>query len=88
MLFLTESEVRELLPGTVYHFRVRARDAAGNLAVSGDATLTTLVGLLTAWPHEPGGFTPYTDWTVGALAGSGRGDHDAYEPAAETRGGR
>jgi hypothetical protein len=30
-----------LQPGTMYHFRVRSRDAAGNLAVSGDATFRT-----------------------------------------------
>src|SRR2546425_474383 len=30
-----------LTPGTLYHFRVRSRDAAGNLAVSGDLTLNT-----------------------------------------------
>jgi hypothetical protein len=28
--------------GTVYHFRVKSRDAAGNLATSGDFTFTTL----------------------------------------------
>jgi len=33
-----------LNPGTLYHFRVRSRDAAGNLALSGDFTLTTLEG--------------------------------------------
>ena len=30
-----------LTPGTLYHFRVRSRDAAGNLAVSGDYTFST-----------------------------------------------
>jgi len=30
-----------LAPGTTYHFRVRSRDAAGNLAVSEDHTFTT-----------------------------------------------
>jgi hypothetical protein len=33
-----------LAPNTPYHFRVRSRDAAGNLAVSGDFTFTTLAG--------------------------------------------
>jgi hypothetical protein len=33
-----------LTDGTVYHFRVRSRDAAGNLAISGDLTFTTLDG--------------------------------------------
>src|SRR5574341_595898 len=31
-----------LQPATVYHFRVRSADAAGNLALSGDTTFTTL----------------------------------------------
>jgi hypothetical protein len=60
-----------LSPGTVYHFRVRSHDAAGNLAVSGDATFTTVAANLSPWPHEPAGFVPYTDWGVGALAASG-----------------
>jgi len=30
-----------LSPSTLYHYRVRSRDAAGNLAVSGDFTFTT-----------------------------------------------
>src|SRR5439155_303311 len=30
-----------LAPGTLYHYRVRSRDASGNLAVSADLTLTT-----------------------------------------------
>ena len=33
-----------LIANTLYHFRVRSRDFAGNLAVSGDFTLTTLLG--------------------------------------------
>src|SRR6185295_3944974 len=31
-------------PSTLYHFRVRSRDPSGNLALSGDFTLTTLEG--------------------------------------------
>src|SRR2546425_8968119 len=31
-----------LLASTVYHYRVKSRDAVGNLAVSGDVTFTTL----------------------------------------------
>ena len=33
--------LKPLAVGTVYHYRVRSRDAAGNLAVSGDFTFTT-----------------------------------------------
>jgi hypothetical protein len=32
-----------LSPGTLYHFRVRSRDAAGQLSTSADSTLATLV---------------------------------------------
>src|SRR5207249_8521656 len=32
-----------LTAGTLYHFRVKSADAAGNLAVSGDFTFTTLL---------------------------------------------
>jgi hypothetical protein len=32
-----------LTQNTIYHYRVRSRDAGGNLALSGDATFTTLV---------------------------------------------
>jgi len=36
-------ELTGLTAGTVYHYRVMSRDAAGNLAVSGDYTFTTKV---------------------------------------------
>jgi hypothetical protein len=36
--------VSGLASSTLYHFRVRSRDAAGNLGVSGDLTFTTLEG--------------------------------------------
>src|SRR5207249_8319966 len=31
-----------LAAGTLYHYRVKSRDAVGNLAISGDVTFTTL----------------------------------------------
>jgi hypothetical protein len=34
-----------LKASTLYHYRVKSRDAAGNLAVSGDFTFTTLAGV-------------------------------------------
>src|SRR5688500_6587354 len=34
--------VNGLAAATTYHYRVRSRDAAGNLAISGDATFVTL----------------------------------------------
>src|SRR5207237_4747106 len=34
-----------LLATTTYHYRVKSRDSAGNLATSGDFTLTTLIAV-------------------------------------------
>ena len=50
--------VSGLLPSTVYHYRVRSRDAAGNLAMSGDFTFKTL-GTTgdTVAPSSPTGVT-------------------------------
>src|SRR5207247_10056720 len=42
-----------LLASTTYHYRVKSRDAAGNLATSGDFTLTTLVGAPTITSFTP-----------------------------------
>lgn len=39
-----------LQANTTYHYRVRSRDAAGNLAVSSDATFTTTLPTLTTVP--------------------------------------
>jgi hypothetical protein len=36
-----QQQLRGLLPNTTYHFRVRSRDARGNLGVSRDQTFTT-----------------------------------------------
>ncbi|MBI3804632.1 MAG: hypothetical protein HY282_12815 [Nitrospirae bacterium] len=46
-----------LLPSTLYHYRVKGRDAAGNLAVSPDATFTTLGLPDSAPPSLPTGVT-------------------------------
>ncbi|HEX9562706.1 MAG TPA: Ig-like domain-containing protein, partial [Gemmatimonadaceae bacterium] len=40
-------ELTGLAAETLYHYRVKSRDAAGNLAVSGDFTFTTLVAQTT-----------------------------------------
>jgi chitodextrinase len=42
-----------LLPVTLYHYRVRSRDAAGNLAVSSDNVLTTLDSTAPSAPGTP-----------------------------------
>lgn len=58
-----------LLSGTTYHYRVRSRDAAGNLAVSNDLTFTTPAMTSTAtWqsqalPPQSGAFTMEFDAT-------------------------
>jgi hypothetical protein len=38
------ANISGLSPSTLYHYRVRSRDAAGNLSVSGDFTFTTASG--------------------------------------------
>jgi chitodextrinase len=67
-----------LLPSTSYHYRVKSKDAAGNLTNSGDSTFATLAtgtctGLITnaatVYPvptvGKPGYLAPYTDPTFG-----------------------
>jgi phosphodiesterase/alkaline phosphatase D-like protein len=44
------SSLGSLLSGTLYHYRVKSRDAAGNLALSGDFTFTTSVASDTTPP--------------------------------------
>ena len=46
-----------LTSSTLYHYRVKSRDAAGNLAVSGDATFTTTTPPDTTPPSVPAGLT-------------------------------
>lgn len=46
-----------LAAAQLYHYRVKSRDAAGNLATSGDFTFTTLGSGDTAAPSVPGGLT-------------------------------
>jgi hypothetical protein len=55
---------------TLYHFRVRSRDAAGNLSVSGDSTFTTLAvdlppaNLVSAFSYNEGVGTTAADVSV------------------------
>ena len=58
-----------LAANTQYHYRVRSRDAAGNLTISGDATFTTLGAAGSLWTNEPAGFTVIeeTGWESGTL---------------------
>ncbi|MCG3113119.1 MAG: fibronectin type III domain-containing protein [Candidatus Manganitrophus sp. SB1] len=46
-----------LLPSTLYHYRVRSRDAAGNLAVSNNGSFTTAAAPDTSSPSAPAGLT-------------------------------
>ncbi len=58
------AHVRALLllaPSTLYHYRVKSRDAAGNLGVSGDFTFTTAAG-----PPVP---SPTAHWKLDAGSG-------------------
>ncbi len=61
-----------LAAGTLYHYRVKSRDAAGNLATSGDFTFTTATGSAT-----PGfvGYWKFDDGSgVTAVDASGNGN--------------
>src|SRR5262249_16746141 len=56
----------DLVPGSLYHYRVKSSDASGNLAVSGDFSFTT------AGPRSIGGGQPvnWTDLVKATLTGS------------------
>ena len=61
-----------LAAATAYHFRVKPRDASGNLATSGDFTFTTLpidlsTGLAAHWDFDEGAGTTAND-----ASGNGR----------------
>lgn len=67
-----------LSAGTLYHYRVRSRDAAGNLATSGDFTFTTSAAPDTTKPTVSvtapgGGATVSATVTVAATAGDNVG---------------
>ena len=46
-------DLTDLSPATSYHFRIKSRDAAGNLTVSDDNTLTTQAAFDTSFPSIP-----------------------------------
>lgn len=48
-----------LLPATLYHYRVRSRDAAGNLSVSNNGSFTTAASADTSSPSAPAGLTAF-----------------------------
>jgi concanavalin A-like lectin/glucanase superfamily protein/Big-like domain-containing protein len=57
-----------LTPGSVYHYRLESRDAAGNLAVSADFTFTTATPPLTASNPATGRLAAY--WTFDEGSGT------------------
>ena len=71
-----------LSPNTLYHYRVRSRDAAGNLTTSTDFTFTTLVATGSLWTNEPAGFAPVeeTGWESGTLGNWSRISTSADKP--------
>jgi hypothetical protein len=65
-----------LSPTTLYHYRVRSRDAAGNLSISGDLTFTTL--------EVPG---PIAQWTLDDGAGVLAADSSGHTNVGTLVGG-
>jgi len=59
-----------LVSGTTYHYRVRSRDAAGNLAVSGDSTFTPTSGSAAAL-RAAFGFTEAAGTVTADKSGNG-----------------
>jgi hypothetical protein len=69
-----------LTANTTYHARVRSRDAAGNIAVSGDFAFATLdiappppppPPPSSGWPHEPAGFAAWSSSSLDLFSGNG-----------------
>jgi hypothetical protein len=56
-----------LTAGTLYHYRVRSRDAAGNLATSQDFTFTTTAEPV---PPPPAGTGPIAHWPLSEGSGT------------------
>src|SRR5262249_26637191 len=70
-----------LTAGTLYHYRVKSRDAAGNLAVSGDFTFTTAqngLGGVKWLVTDPLGSTRMMIDETGSLAGIKRHDYAPF----------
>lgn len=57
LLTVHSQSLSNLVPGTLYHYRVHSRDAAGNLATSADHILTTPPSPDSAAPTVPGSLT-------------------------------
>jgi len=67
--------INDLSPGTIYHFRVRSRDAAGNQAISGGCSFSTTSlpvnngGLVAAYGFDEGIGSRTADATASANTG-------------------
>jgi chitodextrinase len=64
-----------LTPGTLYHFRVRAQDAAGNEQTTGDRTFTTTSATDLVAPSTPSGLSASPSATSVTLAWSASSDN-------------
>jgi hypothetical protein len=72
LLTAHSQSVSGLSPSTVYHYRVKSRDAAGNLATSGDFAFTTSAPSppIAYWPLDDGSGTVALDATGNGNAGT------------------
>jgi hypothetical protein len=77
-----------LASGTLYHYRVKSRDAAGNLAVSADLTFTTLAPLPTAVYLSDLAWTSMTNGWGPAEKDRSNGETGASDGRVITLGGR
>lgn len=76
--------LRSLVPGTVYHYRVRSADAGGNLSISADQTFTT-VGLAPA-PDPTAAPTPATNAAPAPTAQATAAPSNQPDPALVSSG--
>ncbi|MBI3276001.1 MAG: hypothetical protein HYZ60_08705, partial [Methylocystis sp.] len=72
-----------LTAGTLYHYRVKSRDAAGNLATSTDATFTTLAATASSCLNSAG---TWQNAAFAAQAGVFTAEFDATPSAARVDG--
>ena len=75
-----------LTSSTLYHFRVKSKDASGNLATSGDYTFTTLGSGSMSRNYQPSGITVTQGTGQGSYANLAADDNSFYSVNAMQNG--